>query len=105
MGIARKAYPFRDLEKEDLIDVLKFLEEMSGRLAWLREGEEVFVRPSKGSRIFDYYFNTLSMIPEIKQYLVVDDTQDEAVGVLDEPLSRNTVNPGPNLWLEGHSGR
>lgn len=100
-GIARKAYPFRNLEKEEVIDVLKFLEDMTGRLAWLRSDEEVFSRPSKGSRVFDYYFGTLSMIPEMKQYLVVDDTKDEAVGVLDEPFVAEYGDPGAKFVMGG----
>lgn len=99
--LTRRAYPFRNLEKEDVLDALKFLEDMPRKLAWLREDEEVFVRPSKGSRIFDYYFNTLSMIPEIKQYLVVDDTTDETVGVLDEPFVAEYGEPGAKFVVGG----
>lgn len=101
LQIMKRAYPFRNLEREDLIKVLKFLEDMSKRLAWLRSDEEVFVRPSKGSRVFDYYFGTLSMIPEMKQYLVMDDTKDEAVGVLDEPFVAEYGEPGAKFVMGG----
>ncbi len=99
--ITRRAYPFRNLEKEDVLKVLKFLENMDQRLAWLRDDEEVFMRPSKGDRIFDYYFGTLSMIPEMKQYLVINDTNDEAVGVLDEPFVAEYGEPGAKFVMGG----
>ncbi len=99
--IVKRAYPFRNLEKEELLDVLKFMEDMTRRLAWLREDEEVFSRPSGNSRIFDYYFGSLSMIPEIKQYVVVDDTKDEAVGVLDEPFVAEYGEPGSKFVMGG----
>ncbi|KXA93140.1 hypothetical protein AKJ66_02695 [candidate division MSBL1 archaeon SCGC-AAA259E22] len=100
-NILSRAYPFRNLEKEDVVEVLKFLEDMTRRLAWVRPDEEVFVRPSKGSRIFDYYFGTLSMIPEMVQYLVIDDTKDEAVGVLDEPFVAEYGEPGAKFVMSG----
>ncbi len=99
--IITRAYPFRDLEKEEMINVLKFLGDMDNRLAWLRDDEEVFSRPSKGNRVFDYYFGNLSMIPEMKQYLVMDDTKDEAVGVLDEPFVAEYGEPGAKFVMSG----
>ncbi|KXB07112.1 hypothetical protein AKJ51_02020 [candidate division MSBL1 archaeon SCGC-AAA382A20] len=101
LSILNRAYPFRNLEEEDVIRVLKFLEDMSRRLAWLRDDELVFSRPSKGKRIFNYYFNSLSMIPEMKQYLVIDDTSDEAVGVLDEPFVAEYGEPGSKFVMSG----
>ncbi len=101
LNILKRAYPFRNLEKEDILEVLKFLEDLSRRLVWLRSDEEVFTRPSKGSRIYDYYFGSLSMIPEMKQYLVIDDTKDEAVGVLDEPFVAEYGEPGAKFVMSG----
>lgn len=100
-NIMKRAYPFRNLELEDVVKVLKYLEDMSNRLAWVRSEEDIFTRPSKGSRIFDYYFGTLSMIPEMKQYLVMDDTEDEAVGVLDEPFVAEYGEPGAKFVMGG----
>lgn len=100
-SLVRRAYPFRDLEKEEVIGVLRFLDNMNRRLAWLRSDEEIFARPSKGSRVFDYYFGTLSMIPEMKQYIVMDDTKDEAVGVLDEPFVAEYGEPGAKFVMGG----
>ncbi|KXB04509.1 hypothetical protein AKJ50_02320, partial [candidate division MSBL1 archaeon SCGC-AAA382A13] len=99
--VLSRAYPFRNLERNDLVKVLKFLEDMTRRLAWLRPDEEIFARPSKGSRVFDYYFGNLSMIPEMKQYLVIDDTKDEAVGVLDEPFVAEYGEPGAKFVMSG----
>ncbi|KXB02411.1 hypothetical protein AKJ45_01995 [candidate division MSBL1 archaeon SCGC-AAA261F19] len=99
--IIRRAYPFRNLSKDELLKVLKFLESMTRRLVWLPPEGNVFVRPRKGKRIFDYYFNTLSMIPELMQYLVVDDEKDEPVGVLDEPFVAEYGEPGSKFVMGG----
>ncbi|KXA99604.1 hypothetical protein AKJ42_02885, partial [candidate division MSBL1 archaeon SCGC-AAA261C02] len=101
LEIVKKAYPFRDLTKDELIGVLRFLSGMTRRLAWLRPDEDVFVRPKKGKRVFDYYFNTLSMIPELKQYVVIDDEKDEPVGVLDEPFVAEYGEPGAKFVMGG----
>ncbi len=100
-NIVKRAYPFRNLEKEEVIDVLKFLTNMNNRLVWLRPDEKVFVRPKRTKRVFDYYFGTLSMIPEIKQYVIIDDTKDEAVGVLDEPFVAEYGEPGAKFVVGG----
>ncbi|KXB05989.1 hypothetical protein AKJ52_02710, partial [candidate division MSBL1 archaeon SCGC-AAA382C18] len=99
--IITRAYPFSNLEMDEMIEVLKFLEDMDNRLAWLRDDEEIFSRPSKGNRVFDYYFGNLSMIPEMKQYVVVDDSEDEAVGVLDEPFVAEYGEPGAKFVMSG----
>lgn len=101
LSLLKRAYPFRDLEKEDILKVLKYMEDMNPSLAWLRSDEEVFSRPSKGDRVFDYFFGKLSMIPEMKQYAVVDDTKDEAVGVLDEPFVAEYGEPGAKFVMGG----
>lgn len=101
LSIIKRAYPFRNLTRDELIEVLKFLGGMTKQLVWLRPDENVFVRPKKSKRVFDYYFNTLSMIPELKQYIVIDDEKDETVGVLDEPFVAEYGEPGSKFVMSG----
>ena len=97
----RRAYPFKNLEREDLLAVLGFAHELSKRLAWLSEDGREFARPRATERVFDYYFGSLSMIPELRQYLVVDDERNQPVGILDESFVAEYGEPGIKFVIGG----
>jgi len=97
----KRAYPYRNLTMNEFLRVLRFISGLTRRLAWLPPGEEVFERPRGGKRIFDYYFGTLSMIPEVKQYLVVDDDLNRPVGILDESFVAEYGEPGAKFVIGG----
>ncbi len=78
-----KAYPFRELTKEELCKALSYMHERYPRLAWFSSREGAFSKPQAASEFFNYYFGNLSMIPDEKQYLVLDE-DGSAVGILDE---------------------
>ncbi|MEM2874717.1 MAG: DEAD/DEAH box helicase [Candidatus Hadarchaeales archaeon] len=99
LGIFRRAYPFRDLREDQLRAVLEFAQSLEKRLVRVRNGE--FTRPASLERIYDYYFNNLSMIPELKQYLIVDDSKGEPVGVLDESFVAEYGEPGTRFVIGG----
>jgi len=99
--IIRKAHPFKDLTKEEMLDVIRYMQSLSKRLTWLSPDEREFVMPRGKERVFDYYFNNLSMIPELRQYLVVDDERDEPVGVLDESFIAEYGSPGVKFVMAG----
>jgi len=54
---------------------------------------------SQGS--VEYYFDNLSMIPEEKQFLVVDESSDQRVGVLDEAFMAEFGKPGTKFIIRG----
>ena len=101
----RRAYPFRNLEREDLLEVLQFAHGLSKRLAWVSEGGKEFTRPGAAQRVFGYYFSNLSMIPELRQYLVIDDTQNKPVGILDESFVAEYGEPGTKFVIGGELWR
>lgn len=103
--VFRRAYPFRDLTKEDLLEVLGFAQSLEKRLAWVSEDGREFVRPRSTQRVFDYYFGNLSMIPELKQYLVVDDERNQPVGILDESFVAEYGEPGVKFVIGGELWR
>ncbi len=84
LNILRKAYPYRNLSEEDLKLTLKYMHERYPRLAWVYFEDEVFMKPRDASSFYDYYFGNLSMIPDEKQFLVLKEEDNSAVGVLDE---------------------
>ena len=101
LAMLRKAYPFRNLTMEKLKEVLTFMDSIYPRLARYSEGANLFSRPAGSKGIFDYYFGNLSMIPEEKQYLVMDEDRGEPVGILDESFVAEYGEPGTKFIIRG----
>lgn len=101
MEIFTKAYPYRDLTEQDLINVLTYMHTRYPRLAWYSQQDSVILRPRRLKALFTYYFGKLSMIPDEKQYLIVDQTNDDAVGVLDEAFVAEYGEPGRKFIVRG----
>jgi ATP-dependent Lhr-like helicase len=59
------------------------------------------MRPSRVKDLYRYYFNKLSMIPDEKQYLVVEQESETAVGVLDEAFVAEYGQPGTKFIVRG----
>src|SRR5438034_10719473 len=71
------------------------------RLGWVSAQDKVVMRPSRVKDLYRYYFNKLSMIPDEKQYLVVEQESETAVGVLDEAFVAEDGQPGPQFIVRG----
>jgi len=99
--LCRRAYPFRNLEREEVLGVLRFAHDLSKRLLWLSRDEREFLRPRPADRFFNYYYSNLSMIPEVRQYLVVDDERQQPVGILDESFVAEHGTPGVKFVMAG----
>lgn len=99
--LVKRAYPFRNLSKKELLEVLRFMQSIQRKLVWLSPKEDTFVRPKQSKRVFDYYFGNLSMIPDLKQYLVVDDERNEPIGILDESFIAEYGDPGVKFVIGG----
>jgi len=102
LDIVKRAYPFRSLKQHQFGEVVSFMAAM--RLANITEGEYI-TRPFKSKPLFDYYFNTLSMIPEVRQYLVVNEASQEPIGILDEEFVSEHGDPGTRFVLTGKPWR
>ncbi|MGC8817366.1 MAG: DEAD/DEAH box helicase [Candidatus Hadarchaeum sp.] len=97
----RRAYPFQDLTREELLSVLRFAQSLEKRLLWVSDDGREFSRPRSTERLFDYYYSNLSMIPELKQYLVIDDQHNRPVGILDESFIAEYGEPGVKFIIGG----
>lgn len=84
LDLYTKAYPYRNLSKEDLVKVLSYMHNRYPRLAWVSFEDEIVLKPKNTRGIYEYFFNQISTIPDEKQYLVVNIENDEPLGVLDE---------------------
>jgi ATP-dependent Lhr-like helicase len=101
----RRAYPYANLTMEDVEKVLRYMHDRFPRLAWVSFEDKVVLKPRRTKALFDYYFDNLSMIPEEKQYLVVDETTDSAVGILDEAFMAEYGKPGIKFIIRGSPWR
>ena len=82
MSLLRRSYAYADLDAERLKKVLTYMRERYPRLAYFSESDGKVFRARDVKPLFQYYFDNLSMIPDEKQYLVIEG--DNFVGTLDE---------------------
>ncbi|MBS7633382.1 ATP-dependent helicase, partial [Candidatus Bathyarchaeota archaeon] len=100
-SIFGNAYPYEDLTVEDIEKVLRYMHQRFPRFAWVSFEDKIVLKPRQTKALFEYYFNNLSMIPEEKQFLVVDASTDSAVGVLDEAFMAEYGKPGVKFIIRG----
>jgi len=101
----RKAYPYADLTMEDVEKILRYMHQRFPRLAWVSFEDKVALKPRRTKALFEYYFDNLSMIPEEKQYLVIDESTDSAIGILDEAFMAEYGKPGIKFIIRGSPWR
>ncbi|MGB9960441.1 MAG: DEAD/DEAH box helicase [Candidatus Bathyarchaeales archaeon] len=101
----RNAYPYADLTLEDVEKILRYMHQRFPRLAWVSFEDKVVLKPRRTKALFEYYFGNLSMIPEEKQYLVIDESSDSAIGVLDEAFMAEYGKPGIKFIIRGSPWR
>src|SRR5438445_12488223 len=71
------------------------------RLGWVSAQDKMVMRPSRVKDLYRYYFNKLSMIPDEKQYLVVEQESEISVGVLDDAFVAEYGQPGTKFIVRG----
>ncbi len=92
--IVTRAYPFRDLSKEEMEGVITQMVEH--RLAW--PDGDILQRTRKAR---EYYIENLSMIPDEKRYNVYDIVGRRSVGTLDEAFVISFAQPGATFVTKG----
>ena len=105
MELITKASPYKDLTEQELLGVINYMHTRYPRLAWYSDLDKVVLRPRRIKALFTYYFGKLSMIPDEKQYLVIDESKEEAVGVLDEAFVAEYAEPGRKFIVRGSPWR
>ncbi len=94
--IIKRAYPYRDLKKEKLKEVIDILRYIG--LLW--RDEERF---GKKRSTLTYYFENLSMIPDTKQYVIIDIGSRKRIGVLDEEFIETRAEVGGVFIVKGRA--
>jgi len=98
LALIRETYNYRDFEAEELREVLSYM----ATIGLVRLDQSGIVsRPINQKRLFNYYFDNLSMIPEERQYLVVDAETGSPVGILDESFVAEYGEVGTKFILAG----
>ncbi len=101
LELFRHAFPYRDLAGDDVEKILRYMHQRFPRLAWVSFEDRVVLKPRQTKALFEYYFDNLSMIPEEKQFLVIDESSDSSVGVLDEAFMAEFGKPGTKFIIRG----
>jgi len=94
----RRSWPFRDLPRPEFEDVLKQLAEI--RVLWSREG-----RFGRSGQSLQYFFENISMIPDVKTYRVVDLSSRRVIGTLDEWFVAENAKLGGSFIMRGTAWR
>jgi ATP-dependent Lhr-like helicase len=94
--LVTKAYPFRNLQLEDLIDVLNLLD--SNYLIFFDRTKMTYW---KKGRAFKYYFENLSTIPDILKFKVFDSVGKKIIGSLDQRFVGDFGDSGNIFVLKG----
>ncbi|NMC76425.1 MAG: DEAD/DEAH box helicase [Candidatus Methanofastidiosa archaeon] len=93
----KKSYPYRNMTIDEFWKVLSFLESI--KLIWINN-QTTYKRSKQG---MFYYFENLSMIPETKQYRVVEVGTGTSLGVLDENFIVSNIEIGGNFIVRGRT--
>ena len=97
----RRAYPYEGLTLKDIAAVLDYMHNRYPRLAWVSHEDMVALKPRRSRALYEYYFGTLSMIPDEKQYVVVNEAEGLPVGILDECFVAEYGRPGVKFVIRG----
>ena len=90
----KKAYPFKDLKEEEFNALVNFLDTQL-RLIFSDNGIK------RRRRVFEYYFENLSVIPDQKNYKVIDTASNSFVGTLDEEFIAGHGDVGSSFIVKG----
>ena len=92
--LIRKAYPYRELTREEFDRVTSFMDKMR----YIRTNG---VSLDRGSKIRQYYFENLSMIPDERRYQVIDVSTQQSVGILGEEFMMTKARLGLHFIVKG----
>jgi len=96
LQLLRRAYPYRNLSEEKLMDVVDFLDSL-GELGTEQGGRIL----RKARRTRPYYFENLSMIPDEKRYPIINVITDRKIGSLGDEFMALRARLGLNFIARG----
>ena len=99
LAIVSSAQPFRDFTGEELHDFLKFLDS----IGIIRLVEDVV--SARFPRTFHYYYENLSVIPDVKRFDIFDFFRKRRIGTLDQDFVSRKCKAGTIFIIHGQTWR
>jgi ATP-dependent Lhr-like helicase len=97
LSIVSNAQPFRDLTGEDLHEFVKFL----NSIGIIRLVEDVV--SARFPRTFRYYYENLSVIPDVKRFDIFDFFRKRRIGTLDQDFVSRKCKAGTIFIIHGQT--
>ncbi len=101
LDIFTKAHPYRNLSEEDLKKVLTYMHTRYPPFTQIYFKDRLFSKPRRSKDLYNYYFQNLSMIPDERQFIVIEEEIDEPIGVLDEAFVAENGEIGTKFIMRG----
>src|SRR6266496_1504352 len=99
LHLVQRSYPFRELQPDELEDAIHQLDE----LRLIRKfGDTLSPRNPKAIK---YYFENLSVIPDVQKYTVFDFFRKRRIGTLDQDFVARRCVSGAEFILHGQTWR
>jgi len=98
-SIINGAYPFRNLTADKLMQVVDQLENEN-----ILKVRDEWILPSI-KRAYQYYYENLSVIPDIKKYNVLDFFRKVRIGTLDQEFVAKKCSSGVEFIMHGNTWR
>jgi len=98
LELVSRAYPYRELSEEDLVETVSQLQS-EGIVRF--DGSSIL----RGPRLFEYYYENLSMIPDVSRYEVYDFIRRQRIAKLDEDFVGKYGQTGNEIIIRGHAWR
>ena len=96
LSLARRAYPYSDLSAENLMRVVRQLQDQS--ILWV-DGTKMRRRRAA----WQYYYENLSTIPDVKRFNIINVVTNQRIGTLDEEFVATKAHRGTTFITKGEA--
>ena len=97
-NIIKKSYAFKDLTEEEFKNIIDFMQEIKLIYRKFIDNKTILIRTKKA---FNYFYNNLSMIPDEKSYVVINEELNQKIGVLHQGFVIQYCAPGNSFMMKG----
>jgi ATP-dependent Lhr-like helicase len=96
LSMARRSHPYRNLSPDDLMRVTRQLQDQD--MIWM---DAATLRRRRAA--WQYYFENLSTIPDVKKFRIVDIVANRVIGSLDEEFVATKAERGTTFITKGEA--
>ncbi len=101
-GIIKKAEPFRKVTKDEMFSMCELMQKLG--MLWMDDSDEGILLKRR-KRAWEYYYQNLSTIPDVKNYMVIDTVSNKPVATLDAEFVVLHGSPGTSFICKGQTWR